>query len=73
MPADVLAGYSKHNLTSRERRPEEIAYAVALLAPDEADFIVGITIQVDSGLTAHFPKYSDELGSGAPTGRELRP
>ena len=61
VPPDVLAALSKHNLTTREGRPEDIAHAVAFLASDEAGFITGVTIQIDGGLTAHFPTYADEL------------
>jgi hypothetical protein len=38
---------------------------VSFLALDKAGFITGITIQVDGGLTAHFPTYADDLAAQA--------
>ena len=35
----------------------DIASAVVFLASDEASFMSRITIQLDGGLTAHFPSY----------------
>jgi NAD(P)-dependent dehydrogenase (short-subunit alcohol dehydrogenase family) len=61
VPADILATVNKHNLVAREGRPEDIAHLVSFLASDKAGFITGITIQVDGGLTAHFPTYADDL------------
>ena len=61
VPADVLADLNKHNLTTREGRPEDIAHLVSFLASDKAGFITGITIQVDGGLTTHLPTYADDL------------
>ena len=65
IPADILATLNKHNLTEREGRPEHIAHLVRFLASDKAGFITGITIQVDGGLTAHFPTYADDLAARA--------
>ena len=65
VPADTLATLNKHNLTAREGRPEDIANLVSFLASDKAGFITGITIQVDGGLTAHFPTYADDLAAQA--------
>jgi NAD(P)-dependent dehydrogenase (short-subunit alcohol dehydrogenase family) len=50
-------------LTAREGRPEDIANLVSFLASDKAGFITGITIQVDGGLTAHFPTSADDLAA----------
>jgi len=63
VPANILATLNKHNLTTREGRPEDIAHLVSFLASDKAGFITGITIQVDGGLTAHFPTYADDLAA----------
>jgi NAD(P)-dependent dehydrogenase (short-subunit alcohol dehydrogenase family) len=60
---EELANLSKHNLTTREGRPEDIANIVSFLASDKAGFITGITIQVDGGFTAHFPTYADEVAA----------
>jgi NAD(P)-dependent dehydrogenase (short-subunit alcohol dehydrogenase family) len=65
VPADVLATLNKHNLSAREGLPEDIAHLVSFLASDKAGFITGVTIQVDGGLTAHFPTYADELAAHA--------
>ena len=65
VPPGILAALSKHNLTAREGRPEDIANLVSFLASDKAGFITGITIQVDGGLTAHFPTYADDLAAQA--------
>jgi len=56
---------NKHNVTAREGRPEDIANLVSFLASDKAGFIIGITIQVDGGLTAHFPTYAEDLAAQA--------
>jgi NAD(P)-dependent dehydrogenase (short-subunit alcohol dehydrogenase family) len=65
VPADTLVTLNKHNLTTRDGRPEDIANLVSFLASDKAGFITGITIQVDGGLTAHFPTYADDLAAQA--------
>ena len=65
VPADTLATLNKHTLTAREGRPQDIANLVSFLASDKAGFITGITIQVDGGLTAHFPTYADDLAAQA--------
>jgi len=65
VPADTLAALNKHNLLAREGRPEDIANLVSFLASDKAGFITGITIQVDGGLTAHFPTYADDRAAQA--------
>jgi NAD(P)-dependent dehydrogenase (short-subunit alcohol dehydrogenase family) len=65
VPAEILATLNKHNLTVREGRPADIAHLVSFLASDKAGFITGITIQVDGGLTAHFPTYADDLAAQA--------
>jgi NAD(P)-dependent dehydrogenase (short-subunit alcohol dehydrogenase family) len=61
VPQEMLDGFSRHALTPRAGIPEDIANLVAFLASDAAGFITGITIQVDGGLTAHFPNYADEM------------
>jgi len=39
-------------LTCRVGRPEEVAFAVLMVACDEASFITGANIPVDGALTA---------------------
>ena len=40
----------------RVGKPEEIAAAIAWLASDEADYVVGTTLFVDGGMTL-YPKF----------------
>ena len=61
VPPEIIAILNKHNLTAREGRPDDIAHLVSFLASDKAGFLTGITVQVDGGLTAHFPTYADDL------------
>jgi NAD(P)-dependent dehydrogenase (short-subunit alcohol dehydrogenase family) len=61
VPAEILAILNKHNVVGREGRPDDIAHLVSFLASDKAGFLTGITVQVDGGLTAHFPTYADDL------------
>jgi NAD(P)-dependent dehydrogenase (short-subunit alcohol dehydrogenase family) len=63
VPAEELVNLNKHNLTTREGRPEDVANLVSFLSSDKAGFITGITIQVDGGFTAHFPTYADEVAA----------
>ncbi len=65
VPPEPLANLNKHNLTVREGTPADFAHLVSFLASDKAGFITGITIQVDGGLTAHFPNYADEVAAQA--------
>jgi NAD(P)-dependent dehydrogenase (short-subunit alcohol dehydrogenase family) len=61
------ARFARHALTPRAGVPEGVANPAAFLASDLAGFITGVTIQVDGGLTAHFPNYADELAAAAVT------
>jgi NAD(P)-dependent dehydrogenase (short-subunit alcohol dehydrogenase family) len=38
-------------------RPEDVGYAVAFLASDEASFITGVQLFVDGGLTAQLESW----------------
>jgi 3-oxoacyl-[acyl-carrier protein] reductase len=50
LPEDLLQKAIEVTPLRRLGRPEEIAYAVAFLASDEASFITGETLTVDGGL-----------------------
>jgi NAD(P)-dependent dehydrogenase (short-subunit alcohol dehydrogenase family) len=63
VPPEAREAITRHSLSPRAGVPADIAFAVAFLASDEAEFITGITIPIDGGLTAHFPTYADELAS----------
>jgi NAD(P)-dependent dehydrogenase (short-subunit alcohol dehydrogenase family) len=65
VPQEMLDRFARHALTPRAGLPEDIANLVAFLASDAAGFITGITIQVDGGLTAHFPTYAEEIEAAA--------
>lgn len=56
LPEDVasaiLRGWEEMHLAKRLGRPEEVAAAAVFLASDEASFISGIALPVDSGVTA---------------------
>lgn len=51
-PADQLRQVERRQVMKRIGRPEDIGYAVAFLASDEASFITGTQLFVDGGLTA---------------------
>ena len=50
---------SRHVLTQRLGRPEDVAALAAFLASDEAGFINGETINCNGGSLAHQPHFSD--------------
>ena len=50
LPEDIRQNALKVTPLRRMGRPEEIAYAVAFLASEEASFITGETLTVDGGL-----------------------
>src|SRR5947207_3019171 len=54
-----------NHLTPRVGEPRDVAYAVLFLASDEAAFITGQVINVDGGLLAHAPYYSELMAKMA--------
>ena len=48
----IFAGWEASHVAGRIGRPEEVAAAALFLASDEASFITGAAIPVDSGVTA---------------------
>jgi NAD(P)-dependent dehydrogenase (short-subunit alcohol dehydrogenase family) len=56
--------FEEHNLVPRNGRPEDIGYAVAFLASDEAAFITGHTLVVDGGSFTHGPTLVDMMKLG---------
>jgi len=67
MPADEREIYLSNTLMPRLGKPEDIAAAVAYLASDDAEFVTGTTLEVDGGLLAHQPTFS-EVGRLLATG-----
>jgi NAD(P)-dependent dehydrogenase (short-subunit alcohol dehydrogenase family) len=56
-PAAQRAEVERRALMKRIGRPEEIGYAAAFLASDEASFITGTQLFVDGGLTAQLESW----------------
>jgi NAD(P)-dependent dehydrogenase (short-subunit alcohol dehydrogenase family) len=54
----------RNRLVQRAGSPEDIACMAAFLASDEAGFITGQTINVDGGVLAHHPAYSQNVVIG---------
>jgi NAD(P)-dependent dehydrogenase (short-subunit alcohol dehydrogenase family) len=51
-PAEQQRSVEKRQVMKRIGAPEDIGYAAAFLASDEASFITGTQLFVDGGLTA---------------------
>lgn len=56
-PAAQQKAVEKRQVMKRIGRPEDIGYAAAFLASDEADFITGTQLFVDGGLTAQLESW----------------
>jgi len=56
-PADQQRAVEKRQVMKRIGCPEDIGYAVAFLASDEASFITGAQLFVDGGLTAQLESW----------------
>jgi NAD(P)-dependent dehydrogenase (short-subunit alcohol dehydrogenase family) len=56
LPEDVgqalLSSWQESHIAGRIGKPEEVVAAAVFLASDEASFITGAAIPVDSGVTA---------------------
>jgi NAD(P)-dependent dehydrogenase (short-subunit alcohol dehydrogenase family) len=50
--AETLRGWEEMHVAGRLGRPEEVVAAAVFLASDEASFVTGAAIPVDSGVTA---------------------
>jgi 3-oxoacyl-[acyl-carrier protein] reductase len=50
LPEDLFQKGIEHTPLGRVGQPEEIAYAVAFLASDEAGFVTGVILPVDGGM-----------------------
>jgi NAD(P)-dependent dehydrogenase (short-subunit alcohol dehydrogenase family) len=50
--AEILSGWEQSHVVRRLGRPEEVVAAAVFLASDEASFVTGTAIPVDSGITA---------------------
>ena len=48
----IFAGWRRSHVAGRLGRPDEVVAAALFLASDEASFITGAAIPVDSGITA---------------------
>lgn len=55
----------RHQLLPRVGRPEDVAALVAFLLFDDATFITGQAVCIDSGMLAHMPTYPDGGNSRA--------
>ena len=53
MPAEILANVEDMIPLGRKATPEDIAYAVAFLASDEASYITGQVLAVDGGMVMY--------------------
>lgn len=61
----MLTVMANNTLTPRLGLPEDIAAAVAWLASDDGVFVTGQDIQIDGGMLAHMPYYSDFMNAAA--------
>lgn len=61
---EIVRIVSKHVLTTRLGRPEDVANLVAFLASDEAGYITGQAISIDGGMASHQAHYADFFQAG---------
>jgi NAD(P)-dependent dehydrogenase (short-subunit alcohol dehydrogenase family) len=61
---EMLEATLRNRLVARAGTPEDIAAMAAFLASDEAGFITAQTINVDGGVLAHHPAYSQNVVIG---------
>jgi NAD(P)-dependent dehydrogenase (short-subunit alcohol dehydrogenase family) len=63
VPKEMIDRIERQLLTPRSGLPEDFGYLAAFLASDRAGYLTGLTIQLDGGISAHWPDYAEELAS----------
>jgi NAD(P)-dependent dehydrogenase (short-subunit alcohol dehydrogenase family) len=61
---EMLDATLRNRLVTRAGTPEDVAAMATFLASDEAGFITGQTFNVDGGVLAHHPAYSQNVVIG---------
>ena len=63
VPKEMIDRIERQLLTPRSGLPEDFGYLAAFLASDRAGYLTGLTIQLDGGISAHWPDYAEELAA----------